>query len=215
MTKSPGIKTKEKIREEAINQFNEFGIQNITSRHIALGIGISYGNLNYHYKTKEELILAIYQEMRSEMNASYVENTSGDSSLEHYHRLLIFLEEFQYRFKFISLDILEISRCYPSVNEIIQSTLADRKKTSLANLKKLIDEGFLNPMEEEDLARVEHAIRMMVSFWLSQREVLTTYDFGNKGDMIKSIYTILKPMMTPAGKEELARVIDLHPYQES
>lgn len=215
MTKSPGIKTKEKIHQEAIRQFSEFGIQNITSRHIAKGIGISYGNLNYHFKTKEDLIWDIYRRMREEMDATYIEKGEEMSALEHYHKLLLQLEDFQYKYQFFNLDVLEICRCYPSVNESIQNTLKERKKISLSILSSIIEEGFMNPIPQETLERIEHINRMIVSFWLTQREVLASYEFQANGDMIKSIYTILNPLFTDKGKEELQRVIDQHGYKLS
>src|SRR5690606_17387691 len=39
------LTTKEKIILEAVRMYNEFGAQNVTSRHIAAEIGISHGNL--------------------------------------------------------------------------------------------------------------------------------------------------------------------------
>lgn len=213
MTKSPGIKTKEKIHQEAIRQFSEFGIQNITSRHIANGIGISYGNLNYHFKTKEDLIWDIYRRMREEMNATYIEKSDEMSALEHYHKLLLQLEDFQYKYQFFNLDVLEICRCYPTVNESIQNTLKERKKISLSILSSIIKEGYMNPIPEVTLERIEHINRMIVSFWLTQREVLSSYDFQSKGDMIKSIYTTLNPLLTPEGIKEINRIIELHGYR--
>ncbi|WP_240510954.1 TetR/AcrR family transcriptional regulator [Algoriphagus antarcticus] len=47
------LKTKEKILLTAIKLYNPSGVQIITSRHIAAEMGISHGNLDCHYKTKE------------------------------------------------------------------------------------------------------------------------------------------------------------------
>ena len=50
--------TKEKIIETSINLFNEKGCLNTSTRHIADELGISIGNLYYHFKNKEEILIA-------------------------------------------------------------------------------------------------------------------------------------------------------------
>ena len=53
--------TKEKIIETSINLFNEKGCLNTSTRHIADELGISIGNLYYHFKNKEEIVIEIYE----------------------------------------------------------------------------------------------------------------------------------------------------------
>ena len=56
-------KTKERIKSIAKKLFNEQGIADITMRKIALAAGMSVGNLNYHFKKREEVLEALYFEM--------------------------------------------------------------------------------------------------------------------------------------------------------
>lgn len=80
MTKKGKIDTKQRIMETAITLFNKDGVQSITSRHIAKEMGISNGNLDYHFRNKEALLLAIYEQMRAEMSDSYrATDTVGES----------------------------------------------------------------------------------------------------------------------------------------
>ncbi len=55
--------TKEKILEAARELFNKEGIDAITTRHVAARLGISHGNLCYHYPRKEILIEKLYYEL--------------------------------------------------------------------------------------------------------------------------------------------------------
>ena len=48
--------TKEKIIETSIKLFNEKGCLNTSTRHIADELGISVGNLYYHFKNKEDIL---------------------------------------------------------------------------------------------------------------------------------------------------------------
>lgn len=204
------IKTKDKILLEAITLYNEQGIQNVTSRHIASRMGISHGNLDYHYKTKEDIILAIYCKMRNEMSESYVTRDPEISAIGHFHLLIQQLEEFQYKYRFFNLDVLEVTRSFPNVSKIIQETFIKRKETTIQLFQEFISSGFLKEMEPAELQRLEHIIRMIITFWLSQREVMTSYNFSEMGSMVKSIWTILNPYLTESGKAEYQKAINNH-----
>jgi AcrR family transcriptional regulator len=56
-------KTKEKILDTARELFNESGYSQVTIRQIASAMGISSGNLNYHYGTRESVLEALYFQM--------------------------------------------------------------------------------------------------------------------------------------------------------
>ena len=207
MEKPKKLKTKDKIILAAIDQYNENGVQGITSRHIAGEIGISHGNLDYHYKTKEDLLMAIHNKMREEMTALYDSQQEDCSSIENLHILLIQFEEFQYRYRFFNLDVMEITRSFPEVSKLIRETLEIRKAQTEELFEKFKKEEFLTKEYLAVADRIQHIIRMTISFWLSQREVLPFYNFTEKGEMVKTIWTILTPYLTNTAKEEYQRVI--------
>lgn len=54
------MKTRDKIIEASLQLFNENGERNVTTNHIAAHLGISPGNLYYHFKNKSQIIFDIY-----------------------------------------------------------------------------------------------------------------------------------------------------------
>lgn len=64
------MSTKERILEAGLLLFNQDGVENVTTRHIATELGISQGNLHYHYPNKNEVILALLQEFFSELKSA-------------------------------------------------------------------------------------------------------------------------------------------------
>ena len=52
-------KTKLKIILAAIKLFNEEGLMNVRNQDIAKGAKMSLSNFNYHYKTKQDLVVAV------------------------------------------------------------------------------------------------------------------------------------------------------------
>lgn len=55
--------TKKNILDTSRMLFNKFGYSQVTIRMIAQKLNISSGNLNYHYKKREDILKALYFEM--------------------------------------------------------------------------------------------------------------------------------------------------------
>ncbi len=62
------MKTKERILTTAIEIFNRHSVSEVSVNQIAKEIGISPGNLRYHYQTKEEIIRTIWNSMASQLD---------------------------------------------------------------------------------------------------------------------------------------------------
>jgi AcrR family transcriptional regulator len=54
------MKTRERIIQASKELFNEQGERKVTTNHIASHLGISPGNLYYHFKNKQQIIFDIY-----------------------------------------------------------------------------------------------------------------------------------------------------------
>ena len=55
--------TKDKILNTSRVLFNTFGYSNVTIRMIAKALQMSSGNLNYHFKKRDQILEALYFEM--------------------------------------------------------------------------------------------------------------------------------------------------------
>jgi AcrR family transcriptional regulator len=200
MTKKSKTNTKQRIMDTAVDLFNKDGVQSITSRHIAKEMGISYGNLDYHFKNKEVLLLAIYKQMRAEMSDSYKAADPATGSFDQIHRLLLHLESFQYKFRFFNLDVLEISRSYPKINRLLKNTLRIRKQQMSDMFKRAIEDGYFIKSTEDHIEQLLLSIRIIITFWLSQEELLSNAKSKkNSSGMSDNIWKLLFPYMTEKG----------------
>ncbi len=62
------------ILETAIDLFNDQGTRAVSTNRIADACDLSRGNLHYHFRTKEEIIQAIFQRIDQEMSHSWYDD---------------------------------------------------------------------------------------------------------------------------------------------
>lgn len=190
---------KEKILLTAIELFNQRGVGNVRVKDIAETAGISPGNLTYHYKTKKELMDAVYNYMLSALK----EMTIGDA---------IFLEaidvlgiartylNYQIRFRFFYRDTLEIMRLQPEIKTAYQKQVQQIVNFNQNLIFLLVGKGYLiaepHAGHYASLAKNAWAIQ---NSWMSEREIL-----GNApNDVEKGLHAGLDlffPYFTEKGK---------------
>ncbi|MBV7339415.1 TetR/AcrR family transcriptional regulator [Chloroflexi bacterium TSY] len=57
------MRTRDRILNTARTLFNERGTAAVSTNHIAAALGISPGNLYYHFRNKEEIIAALFEKL--------------------------------------------------------------------------------------------------------------------------------------------------------
>jgi len=198
-------KTKEKIIREAVRLFNEEGFAHVSLRDISKAIGISQGNLTYHFKTKEMLMMAIYEQMLGE-SQTYI-MPGGFLTLHHFEQMMVKFYEYQRTYRFFFIDIVHISRVFPKLGKIYEQSVYLR----MADGRKLIDyyveTGRMKPENELiDYGRLGHVIWMTSAFWLSQKAVIHRGAY-QKESPIQHLWHIVIPYLTEKGLAEYQEII--------
>jgi AcrR family transcriptional regulator len=76
------MQTRNQILNTSRLLFNENGVMNVTLRQVAKALGKSYGNITYHFPTKEDVLTALFEEMNAEL-AALQSSESGNVSGAH------------------------------------------------------------------------------------------------------------------------------------
>ena len=76
------MKTRDRIIHSATELFNDQGERNITTNHIAAHLGISPGNLYYHFRNKEDIIHSIFDQYARHLSDSFTPIRSSEIRLE-------------------------------------------------------------------------------------------------------------------------------------
>ena len=136
------MKTKELIKGKALELFNQFGISKTTLRYVAEELQKSYGNITYHFKTKEILITELYNDLATELlNIRNNLNTNNDYILFDLSRKSF---DITVKYMLFSIDYIELKRNYPTLMEKV-----DRDNQIRTNQYKL----FLNNLQKCDIIK--------------------------------------------------------------
>jgi AcrR family transcriptional regulator len=188
--KERAMGTRERILNTAMDLFNQSGTSTVSTNHIADALGISPGNLYYHFRNKEEIIRALFEQQFALADALY--KLPGDqlptiADLQDLVRAT-FVMSWEYRFMYRELiallrhdDLLQQrwiavrNRGFDGFHDLVgmfvaAGVLRDPGDTAvvtrLAELCWLINEFWLASVEVSgktaDAAQMNHGIALML-----------------------------------------------------
>jgi len=157
------------ILEMARKLFNEGNTQAVTTNHIAKAMGISPGNLHYHYSNREEIIRLLYANMREEMTLSIDALPKTLEELSEHQKILIGIQ-WEYRFFFREMLFL-FSRDALLKEKYVKDTIAHRSRIHFT-MVHFVETGELDIRDESSLEYVVDAILMAWQFYTSLMETL-------------------------------------------
>lgn len=132
--------------------FNKNGIQKSTLRDIAKELSISDGHLRYYFKTKEDLILAIFKQMDEEILAFAQEG--GEEYNNHLQTIIRPLTksfEVMYRYAFFFTESTAILEVYPKVYAAYKNLIVNRRTLFLKVFNKFKKQGIFSEEADEGL----------------------------------------------------------------
>ena len=195
------MKTKDKILYRALELFNEYGVTEISSRNISDDLGISYGNLTYHFPKKEDIILSLYENMQSELNEQFQNLERQIFALDFMIGNLKTLFQILYKYRFLYLGLTKITRQYDSIRKDLIEQFESRRRI-LKNLAKFLHaNGFLKPelVQGEYDSRI-HNLLMIINLWIIDVELFYQGTEENKVDYyLEVFYHTLRPSLTEEG----------------
>jgi len=196
--------TKEKILSAALDLFNEQGVESITVRHIAKHIGMSHGNLCYHFPRKEDIIFALYERVVAGMSAQIALWQPDKINLSMVLSAMYASFALQYEYKFLMIDFVNIMRRLPQIREHFRLIFELRKQQFRSVLSVLRDAGILlKTIPDTQYERLILHSYLMGDFWMSEAEILFTGKDNEKlpfyGELACSM---LVPYLTAKGRKE-------------
>lgn len=195
--------TPERILEAARYYFNESGYAATTLVEIASSVGISQGNLTYHFPTKRNLAVRLRERAQARIAARRAAHRPGaivDDYVEH----LLFAMDLTWSYRFLLRDRAQFA------DEIEADMPPAEMVADLGELRGLIDRiaaaGMFRRGITVDLDALTRSLWIVSRYWmdhLSEMERLGTVTWDDQERGIHHHFTVLVSYLTTPARRQL------------
>ena len=164
------IKTRDRILQTALALFNEEGEENVSTVDIAAVMGISPGNLYYHFKGKEAIINGLFEGFEEELKLVLSAPVKEPLALEdNWVFIYIIFEEINdFRFFYFNATSI-LARCEP-LRPKFARLLSLKQSTARSIITNLENEG-VTDLHDGEGDRLAERLAAHFSTWLEFRHL--------------------------------------------
>ena len=158
-------RTAERILEVTLELFNRFGEPNVSTTLISAELGISPGNLYYHYPAKDELINSLFDRYERSLT-ELLRAADGVSNVEDAWLFFHMLFELIWQYRFLYRDLNDLLSKNRRLETHFQFVLKNKGKAVQSVLDGL-SRGNTMTIELRDMEPVATAMVVVLTYWLS------------------------------------------------
>ena len=193
--------TKTYILDRSLKLFNKNGFVNVRLQHIADYCGISVGHLAYHFKHKDSIIEALYDQLKEQQEILLYDFRTAHL-FEDINRQLLSIFQLQKQYVFFYLDTLEVLRAYPAIKEKHQQHIS----WQIEQIEWMFDfnvfrDSFQEPSQEGQYKKSAWLFWITMDNWMYAREI-SGLDHNNEGDFLGDLWSLMMPWFTDEGRQE-------------
>lgn len=167
------MKTRDKIINFALQLFNDQGTKAVSTNHIAATAGISPGNLYYHFRNKEDIIRAIFEQMDTYGMEQYllIFNDIQPGTLEAIEKTFVMIQKFNWRYRFFKRELTALIMNDSLLKENFHQTHRRMLEVVRQSNNAAVAIGTLKPLSDRDMSLFTEEIWLVALFWLNYLEV--------------------------------------------
>ncbi len=188
-------RTKEKILQKALAQFNKQGTRVVTTNHIARACGMSPGNLYYHYENKEAIIFALFERMIAAWDKEVL-NVANCSPRDILSAQLKKTFRYVWEYRFIHRELATLLNKNPALKKLCNQVLLKRCREIKALVMAFESMEVLRPLSDTEREFIAKTALFYGLFWQPYLEV--TGGVINKKSVLQGvdmIRTLLLPYL--------------------
>ena len=158
-------RTAERILEVTLDLFNRFGEPNVSTTLISAELGISPGNLYYHYPAKDELINTLFDRFEKALN-ELLRAADGVRHVEDAWLFFHMLFELIWQHRFLYRDLNDLLSNNRRLETHFQFVLKNKSR-AVQNVLDGLGRGGAMRMDARDVEPVATAMVVLLTYWLS------------------------------------------------
>lgn len=199
--------TPARILEAARRLFNARGYASTKLTEIAAEIGISQGNLTYHFPTKRDLVTAIQEQVGAQIATRRATLVRGDIAEDYVGRLM-FVTDLNATFRFLLRDDAAIGEG-PN-HQRPHRVLVDDYNALRDLLKRVQKEGLFRSSPSVDLDMLTRSLWILSRYWMDHLAEMELIEEITPSDQIRGVehhLTVLHPTLKASGRRRFERAL--------
>jgi AcrR family transcriptional regulator len=202
------LRTKDKIIQASTVLFNELGERQVTTNHIAAHLGISPGNLYYHFRNKEDIVRHIFKEYAKLLDQRIQPPGQASEALDVLASYLDTVFELMWRFHFFYANLPDILARDAALQQDylqVQKGVLNKVISVLQALKA----ADVIAIADEDIPTFAHTIKLVVTFWVSYLKTQRPHEPMQINQAYQGVLKILllfKPYATAQAMPRIAKL---------
>jgi AcrR family transcriptional regulator len=161
----PATRTRDRILEASLALFNQDGLAAVSTHRIAAELGISPGNLHYHFKAKQLIVGALFRRFEQRLSAC-MEAAAGVDALDDLWLSLHLTFEAINEYRFVYRDVDFLLNEYPELEARAQALTAHNLLAAKSLCAGLKDAGVIDA-NDEDVEMLALQIVFATTCWFS------------------------------------------------
>ncbi|HSN01211.1 MAG TPA: TetR/AcrR family transcriptional regulator [Rudaea sp.] len=182
--------TRERILDASLAMFNVQGEPNVTTNHIADELGISPGNLYYHYRNKDDIVERLFARYEARMDDALVAPEGRLPNLEDVWLQLHLVFECMWEYRFLYRDLVDILARNRKLRQRFARILNRAATSAETVLKGLAEAEILRATPDEIHATAENVL-LVATFWLNYHAVRGVNPEPMQNDLSQGIYQVM------------------------
>ncbi|MCH2044640.1 MAG: TetR/AcrR family transcriptional regulator [Saprospiraceae bacterium] len=202
-------KTKQRITDKAKELFNQQGFSQVTIRMIASSLGMSSGNLNYHFKKREDILEFLYFEMVSAFDQRVKTLKTNQLSLVFMQQEVLRSMRRMLEYSFFWTDLYNLLKSNQKIRAHFERVRKDRINGYLYLFNFFIEISILNkPSYSEEYRFLAERMINYSNTWIYSSQLYTN-ERSNQQLIQKASFHLLSmlyPYLSSTGKEEFDKL---------
>jgi len=186
--------TKELILSTSLGLFNDLGEPNVSTNHIADEADISPGNLYYHFRSKDDIVIELFKRFLTRFQP--LTEVPEDQALEAedlwFQLHLTF--ELKGQFRFLYRNLSDLTSRIPDLDRAMRGLLMRERQAAITLLSGLQRNGALkiNPQEKDMLV---DNILLAITYWIPYADIFDRQGLEEGSAQVEAIARVLQMLI--------------------
>lgn len=202
--KNKSTSTKNKILNTTLDLLNKQGLSNVTMRDVSNALGISIGNLTYHYPKWENLMDGILILFYKDIKDIYKFFPKETSEVVEYIECIY---ELQMKYTFFFSNIHIFFQQFPKYKDMEEEFFVTRMAVMREAFDKMIQKNYLHPESpEHNYDLLVKITWLILSGWYSFSVIFKEAKHKiTKREFFLTVWSIYACHLTDSGKERIRK----------